>query len=77
MVADTFEAITADRPYRVAAPPEVALAELRRHAGTQFDPDCVAALARVLEDERYAATSTGGSAAAASPASHALRPAGL
>ena len=47
-VADAFEAITSDRPYRSGRPAEEALAELRRCAGTQFDPDCVAALERAL-----------------------------
>ena len=50
LVADAFEAMTADRPYRHALPVEDALAELRRHAGTQFDEDCVAALNRALGD---------------------------
>jgi two-component system, cell cycle response regulator len=37
-VADAFEAMTAARPYIAAREPEHALAELRRCAGTQFDP---------------------------------------
>ncbi len=44
LVADAFEAITSDRPYRNAASPAEAIAELERHAGTQFDTRCVAAL---------------------------------
>jgi HD-GYP domain-containing protein (c-di-GMP phosphodiesterase class II) len=43
-VADAFEAMTSDRPYRRGMPEEDAVAELRRHAGTQFDPACVEAL---------------------------------
>jgi HD-GYP domain-containing protein (c-di-GMP phosphodiesterase class II) len=50
LVADAFEAITADRPYRSARSPEVALTELRNNAGSQFDPDVVAALERHLAD---------------------------
>ncbi len=48
LVADAFEAITADRPYRLHQAADAALAELERHAGTHFDPACVAALARVV-----------------------------
>ena len=40
-VADAYEAMTADRPYRRALSHEVARAELRRGAGTQFDPQVV------------------------------------
>jgi len=40
-VADTFDAMTTDRPYRKGLAPEVAFAELRRCAGTQFDPQLV------------------------------------
>ena len=48
MVADAFEAMTSDRPYRPRRAVEEALAELDRHVGTQFDPHCVAALRKVL-----------------------------
>jgi putative nucleotidyltransferase with HDIG domain len=48
-VADAYEAMTADRPYRRALTPDEARAELRRGAGTQFDPDVVAAFERVLD----------------------------
>ncbi len=44
LVADAFEAMTADRPYRLARPVPEALAELDGLAGTQFDPVCVDAL---------------------------------
>jgi diguanylate cyclase (GGDEF)-like protein len=44
LVADAFEAMTADRPYRRARPVVEALAELDRLSGTQFDPACVDAL---------------------------------
>jgi putative nucleotidyltransferase with HDIG domain len=38
-VADSFDAMTSDRPYRAACPAEAALEELQRCAGTQFDPE--------------------------------------
>ncbi|HEV2713409.1 MAG TPA: HD domain-containing phosphohydrolase [Gaiellaceae bacterium] len=41
---DAFFAMTEDRPYRRAMASEDAIAELRRCAGTQFDPDVVEAL---------------------------------
>jgi putative nucleotidyltransferase with HDIG domain len=43
-VADTFDAMTSTRAYRRALSAEEAFAELNRHAGVQFDPDCVRAL---------------------------------
>ncbi len=49
-VADAFEAITAERPYRPAQSVDAALVELRANAGTQFDPAIVAALERYLAD---------------------------
>ena len=49
LVADAFEAITADRPYRPAQSEQAALAELRDNAGSQFDPAVVEALERHLE----------------------------
>jgi len=47
-VADVFDALSADRPYRAAMPVAQALAILERDSGTAFDPDCVEALKRGL-----------------------------
>lgn len=47
-VADAFDAMTSNRPYRRAIPTEAALLELERSAGTQFDPDVVDAFRKVL-----------------------------
>ena len=44
-VADAFDAMTSDRPYRRALTQGHAVAELERCAGTQFDPDVVAVFA--------------------------------
>jgi diguanylate cyclase (GGDEF)-like protein/putative nucleotidyltransferase with HDIG domain len=43
LVADAFDAMTSDRPYRPALPVEAALDQLRRNSGRQFDPRCVEA----------------------------------
>ena len=38
VLADSFDAMTTDRPYRAALPEEAALAEIERNAGSQFHP---------------------------------------
>lgn len=43
-VCDAFDAMTSDRPYRKGLPVPEALAELTRHAGSQFDGEIVEAL---------------------------------
>ena len=50
-VADAFDAMISDRPYRRRMSLEQAREELRRCAGTQFDPDVVDALERIIETE--------------------------
>jgi two-component system cell cycle response regulator len=69
-VCDAFDAMTSDRPYRLALTPHDALAELQRCSGTQFDPEVVAAFqaalsqpARALGNEPASKTSTAGGAA--------------
>jgi diguanylate cyclase (GGDEF)-like protein len=57
LACDAWDAMTFDRAYRRAMPPEDAAAELRANAGTQFDPEVVTALlAVVFDNERVAAT---------------------
>ena len=51
-VADAFEAMTSDRPYRKGMEVDVAVTELRACAGSQFDPRMVEALATLLERDR-------------------------
>ncbi len=50
--ADAYHAIRGDRPYRCGRSSQVALAEVERHGGTQFDPAVVAALRKVAERTR-------------------------
>jgi response regulator RpfG family c-di-GMP phosphodiesterase len=48
-VADAYDAMTSDRAYRRALPHEVAIGEIERCAGTQFDPELAEAFVRFLE----------------------------
>ncbi|MFC2173390.1 HD domain-containing phosphohydrolase [Acidobacteriota bacterium] len=50
-VADTFDAMTTDRPYRKSFSAKEAFNELKRHGGTQFDPKVVAAFFEVWKRE--------------------------
>lgn len=49
-VADTFDAMTTDRPYRKGLSFDTAFEELKKHAGTQFDPDIVNAFFKAYEE---------------------------
>jgi len=57
-VCDAFGAMTSDRPYGRAIDPAEAIAELRREAGGQFDPDVVEAFCVVLAAAGPDATGT-------------------
>jgi two-component system, cell cycle response regulator len=66
-VCDAFDAMTSDRPYRLAMTTHDAIAELRRCSGVQFDPKVVAALeivlsqpTRELDHEHASKMATGG-----------------
>lgn len=48
-VADAFDAMTSNRPYRKAMSVPMALTELKRHAGTQFDPEIVSLFVKLLQ----------------------------
>lgn len=52
-VADAFDAMTSDRPYRRALPLEAALRELERGAGTQFDSEVVHTILRLSREGRF------------------------
>ena len=72
-VCDAFSAMTSRRPYRVEVTRDAALEELRRCAGTQFDPEVVAVFCR----EAQRASSASWAAAAAERACAPARPARL
>ena len=54
MIADAFDAMTSDRPYRRAMTAERAVQELKKHAGTQFDAGAVQALEDLIVAGRFA-----------------------
>jgi response regulator RpfG family c-di-GMP phosphodiesterase len=51
-IADAYDAMTSDRAYRRALPHEVAIGEIERCAGTQFDPELAEAFVRLIEAYR-------------------------
>jgi HD-GYP domain-containing protein (c-di-GMP phosphodiesterase class II) len=57
LVCDAYEAMTSHRSYRRGSSPQEAIAELRRYAGTQFDPEVVDQFVHALGDPAVAATS--------------------
>jgi HD-GYP domain-containing protein (c-di-GMP phosphodiesterase class II) len=59
-VADSWDAMTSDRPYRKAMAPEVALAELMRGRGEQWDAGVVDAFASTLPGASEAAPEPSG-----------------
>ncbi len=50
-LADTFDAMTSNRPYRRALPAATARAEIERCTGTQFDPRCAQAFLSISQPE--------------------------
>jgi len=56
-VADAFDAMTSDRPYRQSISPHEAVLELERCSGTQFAPRVVDALTDVLLERSLSSTS--------------------
>jgi response regulator RpfG family c-di-GMP phosphodiesterase len=58
-VADTYDAMTSDRAYRRALPHEVAVGEIERCSGTQFDPEVARSFTGGLDDYRDALVAKG------------------
>lgn len=54
-VADTYDAITSDRPYRGKRDPDEAVREILKNSGTQFDPIVVDAFLRCIEKNQLKA----------------------
>jgi HD-GYP domain-containing protein (c-di-GMP phosphodiesterase class II) len=71
MVADTFDAMTTNRPYQAAMDPEYVIRIINSLAATKFDPHVVAAMTKVFETGKLrihrAATVSGDEAAATAP----------
>lgn len=51
-IADVYQALTSDRPYRKAYPKEKAIKILKSGAGTQFDPRITAVFLKILQQEK-------------------------
>ncbi|MCC7139170.1 MAG: response regulator [Planctomycetes bacterium] len=67
MVVDAYDTITSKRPYKEPQPPEAAIDEIRRCAGTHFDPEVVAAFERVFPEFAQATRARHASAAVHAP----------
>lgn len=50
-VADAFDAMTSDRPYRVALSKESAIEEIKKQSGSQFDPHVVDIFLQIIEND--------------------------
>jgi HD-GYP domain-containing protein (c-di-GMP phosphodiesterase class II) len=55
-VVDSYDAMTSDRPYRLAMPVDYAAEEVERCAGTQFDPDVAIAFLYAWESGAFGVT---------------------
>jgi HD-GYP domain-containing protein (c-di-GMP phosphodiesterase class II) len=55
-VADAYDAMTSKRLYRQVLSQESAVAELRKHSGTQFDPQIVDIFIAILKERKSAAS---------------------
>ncbi len=71
-VADSFDAMTAERPYKHALAREDAIDQIKNKIGTQFDPDVVEAFLKIIYDSETAMRTSPGSGVATS--AEALRP---
>jgi putative nucleotidyltransferase with HDIG domain len=54
-VADTYDAMTSDRPYRKALAHDIAIGEIAQNAGTQFDPEVARAFIAMFQESEVGA----------------------
>ena len=54
-IADAFDTITSERPYNKAKSRDIALSEIKRCAGKQFDPDLVELFIEIMSKDQYKA----------------------
>ncbi len=54
LIADAYDAMNSDRPYRKALPIQAVIREFKKHAGTQFDPELAARFSDLLENRSEA-----------------------
>jgi HD-GYP domain-containing protein (c-di-GMP phosphodiesterase class II) len=52
-IADSFDAMTSDRPYRKALSLDVAIIELHENAGAQFDPAIIEVFSQLIENGSF------------------------
>jgi HD-GYP domain-containing protein (c-di-GMP phosphodiesterase class II) len=50
-LADSYDAMTSDRPYRKGLPVYIALTEIEKNAGAQFDPELAEAFLSMMRQE--------------------------
>lgn len=50
IVADSYDAMTTDRPYRKGLTPEESITELERNSGTQFDPKVCEVMVGIIKE---------------------------
>jgi putative two-component system response regulator len=51
-VADTYDSMTSDRAYRKGLEHDIAIAEIKKNSGTQFNPDVVDAFLSIIDNAR-------------------------
>ena len=70
-VADVFDALTHQRPYKDPWPVDDAIREIEHQSGQQFDPQVVAALRQILEEDAADDDSDGPASRSGAPGAHA------